>query len=152
MNSPRTMREAMAVQALEEIDGLILRVEHLGENLEKIDKSHAATTAALLDASDKFRMAVTAFSEEAKKDIVEHIQRKAAEQIQLSVEQQHGAMQEAAKIAFRSQASDEAASLTKTLREAAGEFRRATWARMVETAVVALASSLLTAVFLHYLA
>lgn len=138
------MREALVVQALEEVDGLLVRVETLHSNVSTTESSLKATTEALQDAADKFRMAVTAFTEQAKEDLTEHIQRKGAEQIRLTIEEQHNAMQEAARIAFRSQASDDAGKLAKTLREAAGEFRRASWARMVENILIALSASAIT--------
>lgn len=148
MNGPRTMREALIVQALEEVDTLLVRVETLDAKVSETESSLNATTTALLDAADKFRMAVTAFTEEAKTDLTEHIQRKGAEQIKLTIEEQYGAMQEAARIAFRSQASDDAGKLAKTLKEAAGEFKRASWARMGENLLVALGASAITCLFI----
>jgi hypothetical protein len=144
MSGPRTMREAFAVQALEEVDALLLRVETIDAKVSSTESSLEATTKALLDAADKFRMAVTAFTEDAKADLTEHIQRKGAEQIKATIEEQHSAMQEAARLAFRSQASDDAGKLAKTLREAAGEFKRASWSRMGENLAVAVIASAIT--------
>ncbi len=138
------MREAFAVQALEEVDALLLRVESLDAKVSSTESNLDATTKALLDAADKFRMAVTAFTEDAKADLTEHIQRKGAEQIKATIEEQHSAMQEAARLAFRSQASDDAGKLAKTLREAAGEFKRASWTRIGENVVVAIGASAIT--------
>ncbi|SDA85343.1 hypothetical protein SAMN03159475_0113 [Pseudomonas sp. NFPP33] len=139
------MREALVVQALEEVDGLLVRVETLLASVSGAESSLNATTESLQEAGDKYRMAVTAFTEQAKADLTEHLQRKASEHVAATVEEQRGAMQEAARIAFRSQASDDAASLAKTLRAAAGEFQRAAWARMAENLVVALLSSSIVA-------
>jgi len=139
------MREALAAQALEEIDGMLVRVEALLSNVSTTETSLNATIESLQEAGDKYRMAVTAFTEQAKADLTEHLQRKASEHVAATVEEQRGAMQEAARIAFRAQAADEANSLAKTLRASAGEFKRATWARMVENLVVALLASSVSA-------
>jgi len=138
------MREALAVQALEEIDALLLRVESLDSKVSSTESNLDATTKALLDAADKFRMAVTAFTEDAKNDLTEHIQRKGSEQIRATIEEQHSAMQEAARLAFRSQASDDAGKLAKTLKDAAGEFKRASWTRIAENIAVAVVASLIS--------
>ena len=140
MKTPATMREALIAQALEEVDGLLVRVETLLASVSTAENSLGALQQSLTEASDQYRLAVTAFTEQAKADLTEHLQRKASQQVAATVEEQRGAMQEAARIAFRSQAADDAASLAKTLRAASGEFQRATWARMAENLVVGLLS------------
>lgn len=149
MKEPRTMREALAAQVLGEVDHLVARVEALPGKVSDAEAQLKATTDALTEAADKFRLAVTAFADQAKTDLSEHLQRKAAEVVSRTVEEQRAAMQEAARQAFRSQASDQADSLAGTLRAAAGEFKRAAWARMVENGVVALIASGLTAAVVY---
>jgi hypothetical protein len=62
-----------------------------------------------------------------------------------TVEEQRAAIQEAARVAFRCEASDKAANLGLVLREAAKYFRRSMWSRLIEHAVTASIASSLTA-------
>jgi acetylornithine deacetylase/succinyl-diaminopimelate desuccinylase-like protein len=149
MAEPRTLREALAAQILGEVDSLVARVEALPGKVSDAEAQLKATTEALTEASDKFRLAVTAFTEQAKGELTEHLERKAAEVVSRTVEDQRAAMQEAARLAFRSQASDQAANLAGTLRTAASEFRRTASARMLENGAVALIASGVTAAVVY---
>lgn len=146
---PSTMREALAQQMLEEIDEQVTRVESLISLVNEADQRLVATASALAEAGDKYRMAVTAFTEQAKADLVEHVQRKGSEVAAHTVEEQRAAMQEAARLAFRSQASDQAEGLAGSLRRAAADFRKGSAARLIENAGLALASSALTGVAVY---
>ena len=77
MNAPRpnTVREVLIAEALGELDGLLARVEALPGMLASAEHSLTATVAALTDASDKYRMAVTAFNDEAKQELTEYLER-----------------------------------------------------------------------------
>lgn len=142
-----TMREALVAQALEEIDAAVARIEGLGVSVGEWENRLAATSTQLAEASDKYLMAVTAFTEQAKLDVTEHIQRKGAETVRLTEEGLLSAMQEAARLAFRSQASDEAEKLSDKLRIATKELSQNRRSRIAETAVVAISASFI-AVFL----
>lgn len=148
MNAPRTAREALIAEVLGDLDGLLTRVEALPAMVAGAEGKLSDTIAALNEAGDKYRLAVTAFTEQAKADLSEYLDLKTAHAAQLAtktVEDQRAALQEAARLAFRSEASDKAASLGVALGEAAKEFRRSMWSRMMEHAVTALIASAFTA-------
>jgi hypothetical protein len=85
--------------------------------------------------------AITAFTEQAKTELAEYLDRKTIEVSSKTVEEQRAAIQEAARVAFRYEASDKAANLGLVLGEAAKEFRRSMWSRLMEHAITALISS-----------
>lgn len=148
MNGPRTAREALIAELLGDVDRLLARVEALPALVAGAEGRLSGTVAALDEAGDKYRLAVTAFTEQAKADLSEYLDLKTAHAAQLAaqtVEEQRAALQEAASFAFRSEASDKAANLGAALGEAAKEFRRSIWSRMMEHAVTALIASGFTA-------
>jgi hypothetical protein len=145
MAEPRTTREALAALMLGEVDGLLARVEALPGTITSAEVRLAATVAALDAAGDKYRMMITAFTEEAKAETSSYLERKTSEITARTMEEQRGAMQESARLAFRSEASDKASTLGIALGEAAKEFRRSMWSRLIEHAVTALVASCFTA-------
>jgi hypothetical protein len=98
----RTAREAIAAEILGDIDTLLSRVEALPATVDDAARRIAATATTLDAAGDKYRMAVTAFTEETKVELTEFIQRKAAEVSARTVEEQRAAIQEAARQAMHS--------------------------------------------------
>ncbi len=72
---PNTAREALIAEVLGELDGLLARVEALPDKVASAELKLTATVAALTDASDKYRLAVTAFNEEAKQELTEYLER-----------------------------------------------------------------------------
>ena len=145
MHAPRTTREALIAEVLGELDTLLARVEALPALVAVAEEKLTGTVAALDDAGDKYRMAVTAFTEQAKADLTEYLDRKAVEVSSKSVGEQLAAMQEAARLAFRSEASDKAENLGLVLSEAAKDLRQSMWSRLTEHAVTALIASGFTA-------
>ena len=148
MNGPRTAREALIAEVLGDLDGLLTRVEALPAMVAGAEGRLSGTVAALDEAGDKYRLAVTAFTEQAKADLSEYLDLKTAHAAELAaktIEEQRAALQEAARVAFRSEASDKAASLGVALGEAAKEFRRSMWSRMMEHADTALIATTFTA-------
>jgi len=140
-----TTREAMIAEMLGDMDAILARFETLPGMVANAEEKITNTVAALDDAGDKYRMAVTAFTEQAKVEISEYLTRKAGEAASQTVEEQRAAIQEAARFAFRSEASDKATSLGIALGQAAKEFRRSIWTRLWEHAITALIASALTA-------
>ena len=148
MTGPRTTREALIAELLGDVDGLLARVEALPAMVTAAEDKMTGTAKALEDAGDKYRLAVTAFTEQAKADLSEYLDMKTGQAglvAAKTVEEQRAALQEAARLAFRSEASDKAASLGVVLSEAAKDFRRSMWTRMIEHAVTALIASGFTA-------
>ena len=72
MSGPRTTREALIAEVLGDLDGLLARVEALPALVDGAESKLSGTVAALDDAGDKFRLAVTAFTEQAKADFLDH--------------------------------------------------------------------------------
>ncbi|MDC6409540.1 hypothetical protein LOD50_10450 [Xylella fastidiosa subsp. multiplex] len=148
MTSPRTTREALMAELLGDVDKLLARVEALPVMVAAAEEKMTSTAKALEDAGDKYRMAVTAFTEQAKTDLSEYLDMK-SDQAGLiatkTVEEQRATLQEAALLAFQSEASDKAASLSLVLSKAAKDFRRSMWTRLIEHAVIALVTSGFTA-------
>lgn len=144
MNGPRTAREALIAELLGDLDRLLARVEALPAQVEAAERRIAGTITGLNEAGDRFRLAVTAFSEEARSGLAEYAQRKAGEAGTRAADEARAAMIDAAKQAFRSEASDKAAQLASTLVQASREFRRSTWSRLAEHAITACAASALT--------
>jgi len=152
VNGPRTTREALIAELLGDLDGLIARIEVLPALINDATGKLSGTVTALDDAGDKFRLAVTAFTEQAKADLSEYLDLKTCQATQLvakTAEEQREALQEVAHAAFHSAASDKAAILGATLSEAIKEFRRAKWSRLIEHAVTALIASGLTAALVY---
>lgn len=145
MNGPRTAREALIAEVLGDLDALLARVEALPTVVAAAEEKLIGTVTALNDAGDKYRMAVTAFNEQAKADLSEYLDLKAAQVSTKTIEEQRAALQEVARLAFRSEASDKATSLGLALGEAAKEFRRSIWSRLWEHAITAVLASGFTA-------
>ena len=141
MNSPRTAREALIAEMLGDLDLLLTRVEALPSLFANTEERLTSTVTALDNAGDKYRMSITAFTEQAKQELAEYLDRKTIEVLSKTVEEQRAAIQEATREAFRSEASDKAANLGLVLGEAAKEFRRSMRSRLMEHAITALISS-----------
>ena len=145
MNAPRTAREALIAEMLGDLDSILARVEALPAAVAAAEKNLTGTVTALNEAGDKYRMAVTAFNEQAKIDLTEYLDLKTSQVASKTVEELRATLQEVARVAFRSEASDKAANLGLVLGEAAKQFRRTVWARFIEHAITALIASGLTA-------
>ena len=115
--------------------------------LHAVEHLHNASLDAV---GDRFRLAITAFTEEARTELAEYLERKAGEVASRTVEEQRSALQNAALSAFRSEASDKAARLGIALSDAAKEFRRSMLSRLLEHGLTALLASLLTAGLVLY--
>jgi hypothetical protein len=148
---PRTSREALIAVMLGEIDGLLSRVEALPGKVTEAEARLLATVVALDMAGDKYRDMITAFTEKAKSETAGYLEQKTSEITAKTMEEQRGAMQEAARLAFRSEASDKASSLGIALGEAAKEFRRSAGSRLLEHAITAMAASLFTAGLVYWI-
>ena len=143
MNAPSTLREALAGQILSEVDDLIRQAETLKATLKAASQDLSRNVATLDDAGDRFRMAVTAFTEQAKAELTEHMERTAHVVLTQKADEILVAMQKAARTAFEAQSWDTAGALADRLKGAAGEFRRGVWTRLIENGVVALLAGVL---------
>jgi|APEBP8051072974_1049382.scaffolds.fasta_scaffold00683_9 hypothetical protein len=141
----RTAREALIAEMLGDIDGLMARIESMPAIVAGAEEKIAGTVAALNEAGDKYRLAVTAFTEQAKAELSEHLDRQQARIAANTVEEQTAAIQEAARLAFRKEAGSEAAALGAALATATKEIQQARKARLLDQLFVALVSSGITA-------
>lgn len=92
-----TVREALVSQALEEIDGILARMESLTANVTSAQESVKPLIQALAEATQKYQAAVKLSTEQAKAEFAEYVQRQAV----LSKEQNEAALQKAAESALR---------------------------------------------------
>ena len=148
---PNTTREALIAEVLGDLDGLLARVEALPARIGAAEARLTATVAALSEAGDKYRMAVTAFNEQAKAELTEYLERKAGAITARTVEEQRATMQEAARRAFRSEVADRiAVLLTDTLPRASNPKPRP-WVRMMEMGAASVLTGLTVGLVLLYL-
>ncbi|RZA23498.1 MAG: hypothetical protein EOP02_14835 [Proteobacteria bacterium] len=77
MNAPSTLREAPVGQIISEVDDLICQAKTLKTSLEAASQDLSRNVATPDDAGDRFHMAVTAFTEQAKAELTEHTERTA---------------------------------------------------------------------------
>lgn len=144
MNAPRTAREALIAEMLGDLDTILARVEAVPALVSTAEEKIAATVKILEETGDRYRLAVTAFNEQAKTELSEYFDRKASQVAAKTYEEQRAAIQEIARSAFQTEAYEKAASLGIALSEAAKEFRRTKWSRMIEHSVTALLASVTT--------
>ena len=150
-SAPRTSREALIAEMLGDLDKLLDRVEALPPLVTGAEDRLAGVLAELEKGSDQYRLAITAFNEQAKADLGEYYDRKALEVTARTIEEQRATLQDVAREAFSSVATDKAAGLTAALGEAIQEFHRSKWARLAENAITAGIASILTATAVYLL-
>ncbi len=136
---------------LGDLDVLLARVEALPALVTTAEERLTSTVTALDNAGDKYRMAITVFTEQAKTELTEYLDRKTIEVSSKIVEEQRAAIQEAARVAFRSEALDKTVNLGLVLGEAVKEFRRSMRLRLMEYAITVLISSGFTVGLLYAL-
>ncbi|ODT85890.1 MAG: hypothetical protein ABS69_00430 [Nitrosomonadales bacterium SCN 54-20] len=151
MAAPNTAREALIAEMLGDLDSIIQRAERLPAMVDAAEGKLTATAKALESAGDKYRLAVTAFNEEAKAELSEYLDRKTTQAVAKTLEENKAAMQDAARLAFRSEASEKAANLGIVLADAAKIFRRSMWSRVLEHAITAMIASATTAALVYLL-
>lgn len=151
MAAPNTAREALIAEMLGDLDSIIQRAERLPAMVDAAEGKLTATAKALESAGDKYRLAVTAFNEEAKAELSEYLDRKTTQAVAKTLEENKAAMQDAARLAFRSEASEKATNLGIVLADAAKLFRRSMWSRILEHAITAMIASATTAALVYLL-
>lgn len=143
MPDPHTLREALAIQMLGEIDTLVARVENIPQHIQTVEIQLQASTAALLKASDEYRLAVTSFTEQAKSELIDHLRQKSAHSIAKTVEEQRAIMQDIAISVFQNQIHARTDQLTQLLHQVTSQSRHPLWRRLIENSVVALAAAVI---------
>ena len=143
MTRIHSTRDALLAQVFEDLDGMLDKMQEVQKTVLGSDRQLKATTAVLDDAADRFRMAVTLFTEQAKTELSEHMERTAERMLAQKTDEIQLAMQKAARNAFEAQSWDTAGALADRLKDAAGEFSHGIWARLIENGVVALLAGIM---------
>ena len=143
MTRIHSTKDALTAQMFEDFDTLVTKVEAVLKSSIELDRQLQATTQALDANGDRYRMAVTAFTEQAKAELSEHVQRATQIVMTQKADEIHMAMQKAARSAFEAQSWDTAGALADRLKGAASEFRRGIWSRLIENGIVALLAGIL---------
>lgn len=146
MSGPNTAREAFIVETLGEVAALIDRVEAVAPALD-------ASRLALINASAELAGQVTAFerrmagiTENVKVQAVKHIARRTDELARSSLEAQTRAMEEAARMLFRTEVGPALQRVMLPLRHLADLAQRGArpWEHWLTHAATAVAASALT--------
>lgn len=82
-----TIKEALIAEILGDINTALSTTADLMEKLDNAEKSMIETAATLEVAGDNYRMAITAFTEETKENLTEHIENKLYKKTSLSITQ-----------------------------------------------------------------
>lgn len=110
MGESRTSREALIAQMLGELDDLLSRAEQLPQSISQAEARIGITVQILNDAGEKYRLAVTAFTEEAKIALTEHLRCLMSHGRTLALEEQQRIFREAALAASSYDAASRAAN------------------------------------------
>ncbi|MVW64457.1 hypothetical protein GPY61_31525 [Massilia sp. NEAU-DD11] len=145
MSEPRTTREALIAQMLGDLDGLLTRVEQLPKAIAEAETRLASASRVLNDASDKYRIAVTVFTEEAKRTLTEYLEQKASQVGTLTVEERRAVIEDAVRYAYRIHASRSVAQHKSDRDGSASADRLPAHCRLLEHGVTAVLASVLTA-------
>ena len=143
MTRVHSTRDALLAQVFEDLDGMVDKMQAVQKTALESDRQLKATTAVLDDAADRFRMAVTSFTEQAKAELSDHMERSAQRVLTQKADEIQVAMQKAARTAFEAQSWDTASALADRLKDAANEFRRGIWTRLIENGMIALLAGIM---------
>lgn len=100
----RTSKEALVAQLLGELDTVLNRVEALPKQVDNAELQITQSVAALIKAGEKYREAVTDFTEGAKKELTDFIERKAGNVANKAAAEQRAKLTEAARKAVATEA------------------------------------------------
>lgn len=145
------MREAYAALVLQELDGLTGRVEAAISKASEAERAMGNAATAVADAGDRYRAAVTKFNEESTAELTSFLERRAGQVAEKTAAEIRAVLIEAAQQAFKTEASDKAASLSVVLTAALREFKSATRARYIEHAFTATVAAGLAAGLMAWL-
>jgi len=150
MTGPRTTREALIAEILGDLDSLISRADALPQKMEN--------AGAILEAAgEKYRAAISEFTEQAKKNLSEHFDSKMSETQKLLTEMgeiQKIELQKSAEQAFKSLAPNHIEIIGYAMDKAARKFNKPVSKMLFESIVVAFIYAVMTiflfAVFQKY--
>ena len=141
IQSPRTAREALLAEVLDEVDSLHRQVLALPDSLVAMEVKLARTVSVLDQAADNFRLAVTAFSEQAKVDLLEFHERKTAQAASRILDEQRNTIQGLIESASQSNQGMSSQQVVHIATRVGHQLRRPLWARLAEYALASLVTS-----------
>jgi len=151
VQSPRTAREALLAEVLDEVDSLHRQVLALPDSLVAMEAKLAQTVSVLDQAADNFRMAVTAFSEQAKVDLLAFHERKTVQASTRILDEQRRTIQELLQAATLAASSSKSNRSGQNPIRVANIFCPSTWARLVERIFVTVVTSTGTVLFVTWI-
>lgn len=144
MNGPRTSREVLIAEVLGELDVLLTRVEGLTQSMTCAEQKLLGSISSLDDAGERYRVAVSVYTEETKAALKDYLELKAGIVASDTAAEQRAAMQEAARQAFLAEAVDSARTVRSLLESATHSLHRTFYSRLIGHAVTALIASAVT--------
>ena len=152
MNSDaHSARTAATALILGEIDQLLTRIEGLPAIVDASSNKLATTITTLNAAGDRYRLAVTSFTEDAKQETVEYLKRKTIQETSRTINEQRIAMDEAARSAFNKAAIQESNRICSALADVSVQLKKASRTKLIETAAVAVMSSAVTSLIIRFI-
>ncbi|HPW08919.1 MAG TPA: hypothetical protein PLD78_14835 [Burkholderiaceae bacterium] len=142
--SPRTARDALLAEILDEVDSLHRQVLALPDSLVAMEVKLAQTVTVLDQAADNFRMAVTAFSEQAKVDLLEFHERKTQQASNLILGQQQRAISELVSSVLASRIENSTQQIDSLTTDKTNQRYKPPWIRFAEITTIALIASTVT--------
>ena len=150
MNRPSTAREALIVEAIGEVAALIDRVEAVVPAMAAARQSLVQASAELAGQVVAFESRMTALTANAKVQAVRHIARRTDEMARSSLDTQTRAMEEAARVLFRTEVGPTLQRLVMPLHHLAERVDHP-WERWLTHAATAAVASALTWALAAYL-
>lgn len=141
----RTSKEALVAQLLGELDALLHRVEALPKQMSNVEQQLARSVTALVDAGVKYRTVVNHFTEDAKTELTEFIERKAGNLISKAAAEQRAELTETARKAV----ATEAEKFNTLANGATTKARTSLSEKVIEHAFTAATSSIVTAAIVY---
>lgn len=139
---PSTAREALIAEILGDLDVLLSRAEALPQALKESEIAFLASVAALDAGGDRYRMAITQFNEEAKREIHNALERSVSK----GVCDQSLALQDAARQAFLGEGSSQGLALSQSLSLMTNELNKLNATRTRDMFITAVLSGTCAAV------
>ena len=139
--SPRTARDALLAEILDEVDSLHRQVLALPDSLVAMEVKLARTVSVLDQAADNFRIAVTAFSEQAKVDLVAFHERKTVEASNRILDEQLLAIQSMVNAAMKIQSNQHPSQGLLDAGDPIDLPRPSVWIRLAEYGFASLVTS-----------
>jgi hypothetical protein len=143
VNRPSTAREALIVEALGDLAGLLDRVEASTSKMQEARQAMTVTGALLLDRLAAFETGMSSIEQRARTKAVEHIIHRTSEAARHSIDLQTRAMSDAARTAFRTQVDATLTRLTGSLQRIARQADRP-WDLWLTHAATAASSAVVT--------